>query len=607
MSTVKTYTTYANLTIDKIKGQEFIPYVELELEQFIADHARVKIKIDLESFGENVLPNPMERVALINEKLHIDVMIDEGKSDDIKTTNVYTFLGLITDVQIELAAGHHGWIYIYAASRSIELERGKILRTHTDMKLKKIVERVTEHAANVQISNDPEYTDTIPFSMQYHETDYQYLKRLAWMYGEKLVFDGNRLIFGKIPNENTTRLTYYKDLMEIRLNSRLIANKFKYYYHNIKEEKVPEEKDINEQSTFTEMSGVQSNKLNLTDHMPEIPIATPVYNDGSLKKLTEIHKKTELNRMFYVSGSVNLYKVTIADLLEIDFDKDMTVYESLGTLRVTHVLHKFDQNKRYQCTFDACQKKHDYFPYENMEMPNAQPLHATIKSNNDPEGIGRVQVVFDFETDMCQHWMKCVTPDGGGNSAIGIAKNRGMNFIPEEKDRIIVSFFEGNPDKPYVSGSLFTGSSASGQGGGAGNHAKYLRDKSGTEVVLNDKAGSIHIKDKNGSDSQITLDGAGNITMESWEKIELICKPKEGGNGSSIVMDKDGQITIKGKFLEGNMDKEIVLIARENLYMIVEELLQSWAKTCTIIGKEQTNLMGGGGRIVEENGDVFIN
>lgn len=262
-----TITTVAYLSIPKLQD-DFVPFVELELEQFIADHARVRIKIDLEHIGENVLSKPMERIALINEPLQINVQtIDESGSE----TDVYDFLGLITDSQVELDAGNHGWMYIYASSRCIELERGRFLRTHSDTKLSDIVERVIKNKVFVQVVNDPEYTSKINFSMQYYETDYQYIKRLARMYGEKLFYNGLFLIFGKIPEERTTQLTYNKDLVEVKLNSRLIANRFKQYYHNLQDEKITEKEEIDKKETFTETAGTQSHQLNQRDHLPETP------------------------------------------------------------------------------------------------------------------------------------------------------------------------------------------------------------------------------------------------------------------------------------------------------------------------------------------------
>jgi uncharacterized protein involved in type VI secretion and phage assembly len=114
--------------------------------------------------------------------------------------------------------------------------------------------------------------------------------------------------------------------------------------------------------------------------------------------------------------------------------------------------------------------------------------------------------------------------------------------VPEKNDKVLVSFFEGNPEFPFIMGSMFHGKNGKGIGGGAGNHTKSMRDKSGTEVVLNDKDGSVNIKDKNGSDSKIKLDGSKNITIEAGKTISI----NIGENQAILNMDNDGNISITG-------------------------------------------------------------
>lgn len=244
-------------------------------------------------------------------------------------------------------------------------------------------------------------------------------------------------------------------MIEVKLNSQLISNRFKQYYHTLKETQSEAISEISDSKTFTGTSGIQSNKLNEKEHYPNVPITAPVYDDDSIGILTNARKQSMMNRMFYVTGKTNIYKVTIGELLEIDFGDKMTVDESVGTLRVTRVLHVFDQNRRYYNEFEACQKVYDYFPYEDMKIPVAQPITATVINNQDSDGLGKVQLKFDFEDELCQHWFRCSTPDGGGNKHIGKERNRGMIFVPEIGDRVYVDFMEGNPDKPFVAGSFY--------------------------------------------------------------------------------------------------------------------------------------------------------
>lgn len=128
--------TRAILTIDRL-NPEPVPFVYLILDQFIFDHSRLETKIDLKDIGPHVLSDPMQKTSLINTPFQLDIQVGDNAGD------AYGFLGLITDVKIKLDEGDHGWLFIYGASRSIELERGRMFQTFSNRGLIDIVAEVT--------------------------------------------------------------------------------------------------------------------------------------------------------------------------------------------------------------------------------------------------------------------------------------------------------------------------------------------------------------------------------------------------------------------------------------------------------------------------------
>jgi hypothetical protein len=89
-------------------------------------------------------------------------------------------------------------------------------------------------------------------------------------------------------------------------------------------------------------------------------------------------------------------------------------------------------------------------------------------------------------------------------------------------------------------GSMYHSGNGADIGGGAGNHVKSIRDKAGSEVMLNTEEGSITIKDKTGSESTITLDGKENIRVDTNKSITL-----QTGK-SCLSMNADGTIDLTG-------------------------------------------------------------
>jgi hypothetical protein len=80
----------------------------------------------------------------------------------------------------------------------------------------------------------------------------------------------------------------------------------------------------------------------------------------------------------------------------------------------------------------------------------SSPQLAVIADNLDPERLGRVRVRFVWQTedDDMSPFIQVKTPFA--------TKNGGMYFRPQEGDRVLLDFANGNIEHPYVAGSLHT-------------------------------------------------------------------------------------------------------------------------------------------------------
>jgi len=187
-------------------------------------------------------------------------------------------------------------------------------------------------------------------------------------------------------------------------------------------------------------------------------------------------------------------------------------------------------------------------------MPVAQPMQATCTDNYDEEqGTGRIQVQFHFEEKACYHWIRTMTPDAGK----GVGKNRGYIAVPEKGDEVILGFMDGNPEKPFVMGSVFHTKNGENIGGEQGNHIMSIRDKSGSEAVFNDKEGSIKLYSPKGK-STVFIDGKGNISVNTPATISLSSKDIKLNASNTICFtskpEKNGGEGIINAFAEKSID-----------------------------------------------------
>jgi len=74
---------------------------------------------------------------------------------------------------------------------------------------------------------------------------------------------------------------------------------------------------------------------------------------------------------------------------------------------------------------------------------------GVVKDLKDPEGQGRIRIAFPWMQNTLSAWAPIAFPMAG--------KNRGMYYMPELDDEVLVAFEQGDFDHPFVVGFLWNG------------------------------------------------------------------------------------------------------------------------------------------------------
>jgi len=162
-----------------------------------------------------------------------------------------------------------------------------------------------------------------------------------------------------------------------------------------------------------------------------------------------------------------------------------------------------------------------------------------VTNNKDEEGLGRVKVKFPWlsETDE-SYWARVLTPMAG--------KQRGLYFLPEVDDEVLVAFDRGDISSPYILGGLWNGQDKPPESNTDGkNNLRVIKSRSGHQIILDDteNAEKITICDKTGK-NQIVIDSKNNaISIEGEKDISIKAK------GKISLESSDGDISIKCKNL----------------------------------------------------------
>ena len=179
-----------------------------------------------------------------------------------------------------------------------------------------------------------------------------------------------------------------------------------------------------------------------------------------------------------------------------------------------------------------------------------------VTNNDDQEGQGRVKVKYPWLTAKEESpWARVATPFGGSG--------RGMFFLPEVDDEVLVVFEQGDITRPYVLGALWGGTDLPPTAAGNGRDKKVLQSKSGHIIRLDDTSGKekIEIIGKGGKET-IVIDTANNtITLTSGQdlvlnapkgKVSIKAKEVEVISTGASTYQAKGEMTVKGSTVNIN-------------------------------------------------------
>ena len=190
---------------------------------------------------------------------------------------------------------------------------------------------------------------------------------------------------------------------------------------------------------------------------------------------------------------------------------------------------------------------------------------AIVTNNKDPDGLGRVKVNLPWLADQVESdWTRVATPVAGAG--------RGLYWLPEVNDEVLVAFEHGRPDSLYVLGGLWNGKDKPPEANSDGkNNVRALKTRSGHLIRLTDADGDekIEIIDKTGKnsivisakDKTVTISADADITVKSTNG-----KLKLSGNGVEITsqaavkieasqnmdLKANAQLNVKGQIVNIN-------------------------------------------------------
>jgi uncharacterized protein involved in type VI secretion and phage assembly len=152
---------------------------------------------------------------------------------------------------------------------------------------------------------------------------------------------------------------------------------------------------------------------------------------------------------------------------------------------------------------------------------------GVVTNTKDPAELNRVKVRFPWLTDDDEsHWARVAAPMAGND--------RGISWLPEVNDEVLVAFDRGMVEFPYVIGSLWNANNAPPESNSDGeNNKQTIKSRSGSIIRMDDTDGSEKIE-------IIAANNGGSIVFDTANKSITI------QTSGTITLDAD-HVVIKGK------------------------------------------------------------
>jgi type VI secretion system secreted protein VgrG len=512
-----------------IEGKAIKQFTSFTLSQSIFEHHAFRLVCPAEAIDgtSGALFNTSKN--MIGSSIKITISPVGGKES-------LQFNGVITQVESARFSGHAGDIIISGYSPTIMLDSGPHCKTWEKKAVKNIAQDVLSHFPQnlLQPKIAPSYGETLSYTVQYKETAWQFLNRLGATYGEWFYYDGQKLILGT-PQGAKLSMVYGNTLSRFNMAMQLRPPGFQMMAYDYMNNEVyhGEPQGIASQAGLNDLGKHALEKSQqFYDTQPKQWNNHFLTNKKQLDDFINMRAAMQSSNMVRFNGHSSLPAVQVGATASVQGKNVFNQQdESFGDFTVISVTHFCDGQGHYTNEFVALPASVKVPPVISYAEPHCETQSAVVTDNYDPKGLGRVRVKFHWMTDSEKTpWLRVTSLHGGDQ--------KGMFFIPEIGEEVIVGFEGNSPVKPYIIGSVYHGNAKT-DFSNDDNDVKAIQTRSGNKMIMNDKEGSIFVEDKDGNNMK--MDGEGNIKVKSNETIVFEC------GEAKIELKKDGTVNITGK------------------------------------------------------------
>ncbi len=539
-------TSPTNAVIIKLAGTEAAPGLIDDVDEIIVDSA-----LSLPgSFSVTVVNNDEQHDADFTIGKEVEILI----RPPFTATATSVIKGIITAIEPIFTADGSELLRVRGYEKTIKLTQGQKTRTYCQQKDSDMITKVVNDcglSATVGTTSV-----TYPEYIQYNLTDWDFLRLRARDLGF-LIWSNAGTLTINVPSSSSSAIevTWPDDIKRFEPRLSFLGQvakakttgwdpKTKQIFSGTSTSKNQDYRAITD--TTTGVSTITSNVSgNVAANTVNLPLISADHGSKIAQARVNFAESSYVTAEGECSGDPNIAAGKWVNVVGVN-DK------FTGKYLVTQARHEFHSG--------------DYITYFNVNGASPQTIvnllmgedfpsenHidgvvvAIVTNADDPDNAGKVKVKYPWlldtaGTEVESDWVRVAVIGGG--------KNRGIGFIPEVNDEVLVAFANGDINAPYIVGALWNGTDTAPTGMVSGGKVvqRVVRSRTGHIIILDDTEGSenITIKDKTeknsivikSSDNSMTITSEGDLTLSA--KGKLIMK-----STSDASLESSTKATIK--------------------------------------------------------------
>ncbi len=535
------------INIELENGKKITHYKSLEIKQGLFGHHYFEITVPfemLEKEDESFFNESHKNICGKAVSVSFEPILTKGAYD-------FRFKGIVTEILLSNLSDFCNVFLIRGSSPTILMEDCGMRRIFHNKTVQQIFDAVLgTYPRNILRQKlNAQYKTPIKYCVQYDETNFEFLNRMAAEYGEWFYYNGQEIVLGQ-PGSGGEIDFIIDGIQSYDMSISLIPSKFRISGYDYTKDQL-----YNGESSSHQVEGLsQFGKFaldkseNLFGQEALLVADKPVYNQNELDELVKLRRSCLAGNLIVFRGRGENPDLMIGSVINVSTTRPQkggrSSKESVGKYRIIEIVHTVDSNGNYTNRFKAVPETVK-FPPENpySKHPVGHTELATVIDNNDPDKLSRVKVQFNWPgNDKESDWMRVGSFYSGGDD------RKGMQFIPEKGAQVMVGYESNKPESPFVIASLYPQKEGMRYRKG-NNDEKLIYTKAGNLIELIDKQdeNKIRITNVNKEDTGIILEfkNNGRITIQTNGDIDVSANESISFSAKSISLSAKQKIELK--------------------------------------------------------------